>query len=71
MRSEMPMSNGGIGITGMLGLMFVGLKLAGVIQWSWWWVTLPFWSGPAVIAIVAMALLIETYRNKLDVLRHK
>ena len=54
--------NGGIGVIGALGVMFVGLKLAGIIDWSWWWVTLPFWGGLAlllallvVIALVASA----------------
>lgn len=27
----------------LLGIMFVGLQLAGIIEWSWWWVTAPFW----------------------------
>lgn len=27
----------------MLGLIFVTLKLTGVIAWSWWWVLAPFW----------------------------
>lgn len=32
----------GIGILGLLGVMFVGLKLANIIDWSWWYVTMPF-----------------------------
>lgn len=35
-------------ILGVLGLMFIGFKLGevGVVKdWSWWWVTAPFW-GP-------------------------
>lgn len=28
---------------GLLGIAFVVLKLIGVINWSWWLVTLPFW----------------------------
>lgn len=24
-------------------LLFVGLKLADIITWSWWWITAPFW----------------------------
>lgn len=27
---------------GFLGVAFVVLKLLGVINWSWWWVTAPF-----------------------------
>lgn len=34
----------------LLGVVFVVLKLAGVIAWSWWMVTLPFWGGAALIA---------------------
>ena len=28
---------------GMLGCLFVALKLAGYITWSWVWVLVPFW----------------------------
>lgn len=37
--------NGGIGAFGLLGVLFVGLKLGGVINWSWFYVTMPFWGG--------------------------
>lgn len=40
-------------IFGVLGLIFVTLKLAGigtVASWSWWLVTLPFY-GPIVVAL--------------------
>ncbi len=36
-------------ILGLLGLLFVYLKLTGNIGWSWWYVTLPFWGPVAVI----------------------
>ena len=32
-----------IGFTGALFLVFLVLKLTGVIAWSWWWVTAPLW----------------------------
>ena len=52
-------SSGGIGVSGLLGVLFVGLKLGHVIDWSWWWVTEPFWGGIAiwlaVLALVALA----------------
>lgn len=38
-------SGGGIGLFGLLGVVFVTLKLCKVIDWSWWIVTLPFWGG--------------------------
>ena len=31
-----------------LGLLFIGLKLGGVINWPWVWVTSPLWIPPAV-----------------------
>lgn len=45
-------SSGGIGILGLLGCIFVTLKLLGKIDWSWWWVTLPFWGGLVIVAAV-------------------
>lgn len=48
----------GISTLGLLGVVFVALKLGGVIDWSWWWVTLPFWAGFAfVVAFVLIGLL--------------
>jgi hypothetical protein len=35
----------------------IGLKLAGVIGWSWWWILLPVWVGLAPVILVAGALL--------------
>lgn len=48
--SEKNSSSGGIGVFGLLGVAFVVLKLTGFIDWSWWWVTLPFWGGVALLA---------------------
>lgn len=36
-------SSGGVGFFGLLTILFVALKLTGVIQWSWWWVLSPIW----------------------------
>ena len=44
-------NSGGTSILGLLGVLFVGLKLGGVINWSWWYVTLPFWSPAAFVLI--------------------
>ena len=51
-------SSGGIGVLGLLGVAFVVLKLTGYIDWSWWYVTLPFWGGAAVVlGVLLIALL--------------
>lgn len=39
------------GILSLLGIVFIVLKLIGEINWSWWWVLLPFW-GPLVFIIL-------------------
>lgn len=46
----------GIGFTGLLGVAFVVLKLCGIINWSWWWVTIPIW-GPIVIALLIVLIV--------------
>ena len=42
---------GGVTFTGLLLLLFIGLKLTGAIGWSWWWVFSPVWI-PLVILIL-------------------
>lgn len=56
--SESNSSSGGIGVFGLLGIVFVTLKLLHVITWSWWWVTVPFWGGfaLAVPVLIGVAL---------------
>jgi energy-coupling factor transporter transmembrane protein EcfT len=46
-------SSSGIGAIGLLGCIFVTLKLLGKITWSWWWVTLPFWWWLLILPLVA------------------
>ena len=38
-----------VSFMGLLAILFIGLKLAGYITWSWWIVTLPMWGGAALI----------------------
>ena len=49
--------SGGVSVLGLLGVVFVTLKLIGTIDWSWWWVTLPFW-GPVAIFLVVSAVCV-------------
>lgn len=49
-------ASSGIGVFSLLGVAFVILKLCGVINWSWWWVTCPFWGGVAIIGIILIFL---------------
>ena len=51
-------SSSRIGVLGLLGVAFVVLKLTGVINWSWWLVTLPFWGGLALVLLIVFILII-------------
>jgi hypothetical protein len=39
---------GSMSFLALLSLLFIGLKLGHVIEWSWWLVTLPLWGGFAI-----------------------
>jgi hypothetical protein len=59
MSKDSATKNGGISAIGLLGVAFVILKLCHVIDWSWWWVTAPFWGGLAIyIVVLAIALIV-------------
>lgn len=51
-------ASGGTNILGLLGVAFVVLKLCGVIDWSWWWVTAPFWGCAAIILLVIVGAFV-------------
>lgn len=49
-------SSNGVGFFGLLCLLFIGLKLGGVINWSWWWVMLPLY-GPALLILIGIVVM--------------
>lgn len=50
-------AGGGISFIGLLTVVFIVLKLCGVIAWSWWWVLSPIWI-PFGVALVLIALVL-------------
>lgn len=56
MRELTAQTAGGISFIGGLTLLFIGLKLTGVINWSWWWVLAPAWIA-AAISLFMVAVL--------------
>ncbi len=42
------------GFLTLLGLLFIGLKLAGCIDWAWWVVLAPIWAPLAVAAVLLL-----------------
>jgi hypothetical protein len=56
-------SASGISFWSLLGLLFIGLKLGGIIEWSWLWVLSPFWI-PFALAFLIVALIGIAYLAK-------
>ena len=53
-------NSSGIGFTGMLTILFIGLKLTNVIDWSWWWVLSPPLIGLVLgVTLITIGVLIE------------
>lgn len=50
----------GLGLGSVLGVVFIVLKLVGVIDWPWIWVLAPFWISfiLGVVGIVIAAIFI-------------
>lgn len=46
----------GLGLSGTLLVVFIVLKLCGVIEWSWLWVLSPLWIPIAIVLIGGLML---------------
>lgn len=44
-----------LGVLDWIGVVFIALKLAGVIAWPWWAVTAPIW-GPLALWLALVFL---------------
>jgi hypothetical protein len=53
-------TSNGIGLPGVLFVVFLVLKLTGNIDWSWWWVTSPIWI-PLLAAVAILITLIIVF----------
>lgn len=56
--SDSSSKNGGIGFVGLLTILFIALKLLGVINWSWWWVLAPIWISTVVVLVILLIILL-------------
>lgn len=54
-------SSGGIGFMGLLAILFIGLKLTGFVQWSWFWVLSPLWIGFALAILVLIVAILWAF----------
>ena len=48
----------GIGFTGLLQIVFVVLKLCGVIKWTWLLVLSPMWISIALVIVCLIVLFV-------------
>ena len=58
MSSSSSRSSGGISFTGALTILFIGLKLGHVINWSWWWVLSPIWISFLIVITFLIIFLL-------------
>lgn len=55
--SESNNNSSGVGFVGLLTILFIGLKLSGLITWSWWWVLSPLLIGVLVLFLCVLMWL--------------
>ncbi len=58
------MENNGLSLSAIVFIVLLTLKLSGVIDWSWWWITLPiWWIFPFVIIVIIFALIVLVFEE--------
>lgn len=55
MSKQQQTTTGGVSTLGVVQIVFIILKLVGVIEWSWWLVFMPLWIS---IVLVILSLII-------------
>ena len=56
-------SSGGIGVLGILQIIFIVLKCLNLIDWTWTQVFIPTFIGGALLAIAIVVLFIILWRE--------
>ena len=58
------MNKSGIGVTSLLTIVFIVLKLTHVINWSWWWVLSPLWIDIILVFLIIFWIYFYKLRKK-------
>lgn len=58
--------SGGIGFCGLLTIVFITLKLVGVIKWSWLWVLAPLWMPVAIVIVIGVLYVLVEEKAEED-----
>lgn len=53
-----------LGTFGTVGIVFLILKLCGLIHWSWVWVLSPFWIPIALLFVIFLIYFISSLFKK-------
>ena len=48
----------GVTVLDVLAIIFIVLKLVGVINWSWWWVLSPIWISIILIIVIIIIMFV-------------
>lgn len=66
MRNTVRVVGGGGGDVGLslLAVLFIGLKLTGHIDWSWWWVLAPVWIPAALMLVIIFVAFVVSSRGR-------
>lgn len=57
-------TGGGLGLSGVLLVVFIVLKLCKVITWSWVWVLSPLWISLIIWGIILLIIIIYIMLDK-------
>lgn len=49
--------SGGVSVLGVIQIVFIILKMVGVISWSWWVVLIPLWITIGLILFIALCTI--------------
>ncbi len=58
MKKEDAQTASGISLPVVVFVVFLILKLTGLIGWSWWWVTSPLWIVAGIILILTILYIV-------------
>lgn len=53
-------SRGGMGLGTVLTIIFIILKLTGVINWAWVWVLAPAWISVGLVVLIALVAIVAS-----------
>ena len=64
MKNNNTSNGGGLGFSSVLQIVFIVLKLCGVIDWKWGWVLSPTWGSIIFYVVIVIYAAISTRRNR-------